>query len=71
MPLEPVVELALEPPIELLLEPTTGALGWIGVLLGAVPPPVVAVPNGVTPGTTVPVTGRRGAGVLRTTLLGW
>jgi hypothetical protein len=65
-----VVEVALDPLIELLLEPTTGALGWIALLLGTVPRPVVSAPNGLTPGITVPVTGRLGAGDLRTTLLG-
>jgi hypothetical protein len=65
-----VVEVALDPLIEVLLEPTTGALGWIALLLGTVPRPVVSAPNGLTPGITVPVTGRLGPGVLRTTLLG-
>ena len=70
VPLDPVVEVALEPLIELLLEPITGALGAIAVLLGTVPRLVVSVPNGLTPGTAVLVTGRRGPGDLRTTLLG-
>ena len=63
MLLDPLMDVAEDPLVDVPLEPTTGVLGAIAALLGAVLP--VPLSNGVTLG--IAVGSGRGAPGLRTT----
>lgn len=62
LPLEPVMDVAPDPVVDVPVEPTTGALGAIAALLGAVlpmaAPDELAPPSGVTFGTAIGADGR-------------